>query len=104
MQIRCTLALDQSSRRGAQNNLNQWPVLGNAQDTLNGRECEGYRMPAGVRYPPRQEAAGHEGYLWGFRIWSRREARSTAVGMSIGELEHGREGRCPARMVSEIVA
>ncbi len=24
----------------------------------DGHLCEGYRMPAGVRYPPKQEAAG----------------------------------------------
>ena len=33
--------------------------LGSAEGGANGRDCEGYRAPAGVRYPPKQEAAGH---------------------------------------------
>lgn len=32
-------------------------IIGMREVMLNGRYCEGYRIPAGVRYPPAQEAA-----------------------------------------------
>ena len=37
-----------------------WPVSGSWHWVVNDCNCEGYRMPAGVRYPPKQEAAVHE--------------------------------------------
>lgn len=33
----------------------------------NGRDGEGFRVPAGVRKPLMQEPAGHSRWLWGFR-------------------------------------
>ena len=38
-----------------------WPLLGSSLGRLNDTSCEGYRAPLGVRYPPKQEAAGHGG-------------------------------------------
>src|ERR1700754_3426282 len=43
--------------------------LGKALELGNDRDCEGYRAPAGVRYPPKQEAAAASGALWGKRFW-----------------------------------
>jgi hypothetical protein len=39
--------------------MNERPKLGSEQGGLNVHLCEGNRAPAGVRYPPKQEAAGH---------------------------------------------
>jgi hypothetical protein len=35
-------------------------LLRSEEGDVNGRTCEGNRAPAGVRFPPKQEAAGRE--------------------------------------------
>ncbi len=68
------------------------------------RLCEGNRAPAGVRYPPKQEAAGSVGDLWGFRVWPRRAARATVVPMLISGQAYGCRARCSASMLAAIGA
>ena len=41
--------------------MNEGLLTGSPETAANGRLCEGYRAPLGVRYPSKQEAAGHGG-------------------------------------------
>jgi hypothetical protein len=69
---------------------------------MNVHICEGYRAPAGVRYPPKQEAAGPGCELWVFRILLRLDASATADWARTDRLGHGLELRCPAWMIAGI--
>ncbi|MEQ1943861.1 hypothetical protein ABMA32_15715, partial [Mesorhizobium sp. VNQ89] len=53
---------------------------------MNDRNGEGFRVPAGVRKPLMQEAAGHGRWLWGFRCAADVGDGATAT----GEREDGR--------------
>ena len=46
-------------KRARGTDMNERRELGSGGPARNVCICEGYRMPAGVRYPPKQEAAGH---------------------------------------------
>ena len=59
-------------------------------------------MPAGVRYPSKREASGHECDLWGFRFSLRYGAGAPVGGTRIGGSERGLQGRRAAQLPSRI--
>ncbi len=50
--------------------MNKRPKLGRPEEPANVCLCEGNRAPAGVRYPPKQEAAGRGCWPMGFSVFA----------------------------------
>ncbi len=73
--------------------MNKRPLAASSYIGLDVRFCEGYRMPAGVRYPPKREAAGSTRCLWVFRFSLCRAGVASACGKRMGCSERGAQGR-----------
>jgi hypothetical protein len=74
------------------------PVCGSRASSLNGQHGEGFRMPFGVRKPPKHEPAGLRRGLWGFLLFTERD--NGGVGSSSMSRRMRRTRLCARRSVA----